>query len=340
MSRIELRHATIRMKDGFTGTGAVNDTSISGGNTTLGVDTLAGLPNGRTTVPVGARFTIAGVADTIFTVTARTDNEVQQVVVDATSGNFTLTYSGQTTANIAYDASANDVQTALIALSNIGPTDVSVTSPTASTWLVEFTGTLAGTNVAEMTAADVDLAGGGDTVTVSTLNQGGTTNTLTFTPALDGGDLPANNDAITFLPIQIDITIGEGNLTYTETKNYDYLLDRGDLDTVREGDAAPVEVNLEFIYEFVRTGTGEAVTPVDALKGIGGASDWTSSSADLCEPYAVDLEIEYVPPCGTSETETTVFPDFRHDSLEFDLSAATIAVTGRANVTQPTITRS
>ena len=28
----------------------------------------------------------------------------------------------------------------------------------------------------------------------------------------------------------------DGNVTYTEHKEYEYLLDRGDLDTVREGD--------------------------------------------------------------------------------------------------------
>jgi hypothetical protein len=112
------------------------------------------------------------------------------------------------------------------------------------------------------------------------------------------------------------------------------------LDTVREGDEAPLDISLEFVYEFVRTGTSEAVTPVDALKGIGGAADWTSSSDDACEPYCVDLEIDYAAPCGTSEDETTLFPEFRHDSLDFDLSKATIAVKGRCNATEPTITRS
>jgi hypothetical protein len=200
MARIELRDATIRIKDGFGGTGKVDDSSIAGAQTTIEIDTLASLPNARTTVPIGARFTINTVADTVFTVTARNSNEKQQVVVDATSGNFTLTFAGQTTGNIVYNAIASVVQTALEALSNIAVGDVVVTSSVAGTWVIEFRGAYLATNVAALTGTDVSLMGGGDSITITTLRPGGTTWELTFTPALDGGDLPANNDDITFLP--------------------------------------------------------------------------------------------------------------------------------------------
>lgn len=341
MARIELRDCTILIRDGFSGTGAVDDLAISGGQTSIEIDTLANLPGGRTTIPVGARFTIAGVATpaTPFTVTAANSNEKQQVVVDAASGNFKLTFSGQQTANIAFDANAATVLGALEALSNIEVGDVIVTSPMTSTWVIQFAGQYAGINVPVLTGQDVDLMGGADSITITTPRVGGITWELTFTPAIDGGDLPVNNDVITFLPIQIEVKIGEGNLTYTENKEYEYLTDRGNLDTVREGNEVPMDVVMDFVYEFVRTGTSEIVTPVDALKGIGGAADWTSSSSDPCEPYSVDIVILHEPPCGDAETETTVFPEFRHDSLEFDLSAATISATGRCNVTEPEITR-
>jgi len=167
---------------------------------------------------------------------------------------------------------------------------------------------------------------------------GNPTTAITFSPVLAAGVM--DEAVITFLPQQIEIKIGEGNLTYTENKEYEYLLDRGDLDTVREGNEVPMDVSLEFVYEFIRTGTGEAITPVDALKGIGGAASWVSASDDLCEPYCVDVLIQHDPPCGTAQDEVTTFPEFRHDSLEFDLSAATIAVQGRCNATEPTIARS
>lgn len=340
MARIELRDATIRIKDGFGGSGLVDDITISGGQTAIEIDTLASLPNATTRVPVGARFTIDTVADTVFVVTAEKANKKFQVVVDATSGNFTLTFNGQTSASIPYNETAVNVQAVLVALSNVASGDVLVTLPVAGTYHVEIKGAYANLSTPTLIAADVDLAGGGDTVTVSTLRAGAVSWELTFTPALDGGDRPVNNDVITFLPQQIDVKVGNGNLTYTETKNYNYELDRGNLDTVREGDEAPLEVSLEFVYEFVRTGTSEQITPVDALKGIGGASGWFSSSADPCEPYCVDIEVFHDPPCGTAENETTTFPEFRRDSLEFDLSAATISCKGKCNVSEAEIDRS
>ena len=91
-----------------------------------------------------------------------TRNEKQLVQHGANGGTFTLTYSGQTTAAIAWDASASAVETALELLSNID--NVSVTSATVSgytAWAVEFLGTLAGTNVSEMAIDDTLLTLGG-----------------------------------------------------------------------------------------------------------------------------------------------------------------------------------
>lgn len=176
------------------------------------------------------------------------------------------------------------------------------------------------------------------TVTARTPTGAGPTTNVEFSPAW-GANTPANADVMTFQPILLDITIGEGNLTWTETKEYEYLRDRGDLDTVKEGDEQPLEVSLEFVYEHVTSGTGEAVTPVDALKRINGAAEWVSSATDPCEPYALDIEILHCVPCGADEDERVTFPDFRYESLEYDLSAATIAVSGRCNASDPTSTR-
>jgi hypothetical protein len=179
------------------------------------------------------------------------------------------------------------------------------------------------------------------TVTGRTPSDGSAVTTeIVFTPALATATLPADNAVITFLPQQIDVTIGDGNLTYTQAREYNYELDRGVLDTVREGDDQPLDVSLEFTYEFVRTGTNELVTPSDVLDRIGGAVEWVSSSSDACEPYAVDLEIEYRVPCGDStQDEVTILPDFRYESLAFDLSEASIAVSGRCNATRASVSR-
>lgn len=339
MARIELKHTTIRMKDGFGGTAKVNDT-LSQSDTTMEIDTLAGLPDSSTTVPVGARFTVVGDSDTTFVVTAVNNNERQLVTVTAaTGGNFTLTFDGQTTGNILYNASASTVQSTLEGLSNITSGDVLVTGAAGGPWTVEFRGTYLGVDVALMTATDVDLTGTTPTVDVTLVSPGATTWELTFTPAIQTSEVPSDDAVITFYPQQIDIKIGDGNVTYTENTNYDYDLDRGLLDTVREGDQAPMDVNLEFVYEFITTGTSESITPMDAIKRKGGASGWYSSSSDPCEPYAVDVEVIYTPPCGGAEIETTIFPDFRSDSREIDLGEASVAVTGRCNAVEPIVTR-
>lgn len=90
---------------------------------------------------------------------------------DSTGGTFTLTWNGQTTGTIAWNASAADTQAALIALSNIGPSDVIVTGPLlggAGQQTVEFTGALGEANQPQMTSTGTALTGGSDTVPIAT----------------------------------------------------------------------------------------------------------------------------------------------------------------------------
>jgi len=176
------------------------------------------------------------------------------------------------------------------------------------------------------------------TVLTRTPTSSSPTTSITFTPKLGAGTY-LNDGVVAFLPQQLDIKIGDGNVTYTEHKEYQYLLDRGDLDTVREGNEVPMDVKLDCVYAHITTGTSEDISPMDAIKGIGSASEWVSSSADLCEPYAVDLEVEHIPNCGTAEIETTLFPDFRPDTKEINFKDATISVSGKCNATEPTVTR-
>jgi hypothetical protein len=103
-------------------------------------------------------------------------NEIQRVRVDnATGGTFTLTFSGQTTAPIAYNATAAQVQAELEALSNIGHGNVSVTGGDLSTSPVDITfmGIYAGVDVPQLTADATALTGTTPTVSVSTIQQGG-----------------------------------------------------------------------------------------------------------------------------------------------------------------------
>src|SRR5262245_60849365 len=55
-------------------------------------------------------------------------DEVQEVTVEAVGGTFTLTFGGNTTTALAFDASAADVETALEALAGITNVDVARSS--------------------------------------------------------------------------------------------------------------------------------------------------------------------------------------------------------------------
>jgi hypothetical protein len=146
-------------------------------------------------------------------------------------------------------------------------------------------------------------------------------------------------------PRSITIKVGEGNLTYSEKRNIVYTLDRGVLDEVREGDQVPVDVSFGLIWEYITGGstTGAIGTVEDFLKKRGVYADNVSSDADTCRPYAVDVVISYVPACSGSvvlPNETITLADFRWESLDHDLRAATISCTGKCNVTQATSVRS
>jgi len=246
MAQIELRDATIRFKDGLSGTGAINEPSTApvATDTSFDIDTVVLNTTDTDQVPVGARFTIAGetASTTVHTVTARTPST-------------------------------------------------------------------------------------------------GTTTNITFTPALGAGTY-SDGGVVTFIPQQVIVKIGEGNLSYTINKEYEYVLDRGDIDTVREGDQQPMDVSIDSVYQQITTGTSETITPYDALNGVGDASEWVSSSSDACEPYAVDIEVTHARSCGSTQDETTTLPDFRYESLEVDLDGGTFAISGRCNAVTPTVVRS
>jgi hypothetical protein len=96
-------------------------------------------------------------------------NEIQLIASSATGGTFTITYSAQTTTALDWDSTAQEVEDALVALSNIAPGDVNVTG-VAGQWYIEFMGTLAQTNIAALTLGVGSLTGG--TAIVTTIQQG------------------------------------------------------------------------------------------------------------------------------------------------------------------------
>lgn len=96
-------------------------------------------------------------------------NEIQTITLaGSTGGTYTLTYNGQTTAAIARNASAATLESTLVALSNIGGSDIAVDGAYPS-YTVEFQGAKSGLPQPLMTAT---VAGGAPAVTVDRTQQG------------------------------------------------------------------------------------------------------------------------------------------------------------------------
>jgi hypothetical protein len=104
-------------------------------------------------------------------------NDVQEVAVNATGGEFTLSFSGQETKPIAYGASAGVVQADLEALTSIGPGDVTVTGGPEA-YLVTFTGSLGDQKAPALEANQAGLTGGAQTVTVRRKVRGAVSGTI------------------------------------------------------------------------------------------------------------------------------------------------------------------
>jgi len=121
-------------------------------------------------------------------------NEVQTVTITGTpaGGAFTLTFNGQTTTAIAYNAIAGAVQTALEALSNIDPGDVVVGGgPGPGTpYTVTFGGQYAAENVNAMTAVGSFTGGSTPAIAVTTSTPG---------TGVDLATLPAGWEDIGFI---------------------------------------------------------------------------------------------------------------------------------------------
>ena len=118
-----------------------------------------------------AEMTLGGASTTGIINTFRdgsSQNEIQVVTITGgpTGGTFTLTFEGQTTGPIAYNASTATVVTALEALSNIGVGDVGITGSAGGPYTVTFQAALAGSDRQQMTGSGASLTGGSVSVSV------------------------------------------------------------------------------------------------------------------------------------------------------------------------------
>lgn len=195
-------------------------------------------------------------------------NELQRLVFIGEGGTFTLTYDGQTTGAISWDADVNvlaaAVQAALEGLSNIGVGDVAVTPnlPAIDMHIldVEFEGALALTNVAQMTAAS----------------------SLTGTSAhfrdIDGGPWEIHSNFISGAFVLFDFT----NLTPTGVNFHDNAVG---CDDVLGGGSLPVPSNASGTPGF-RAWANQIQSGGAPIPETG---DWTEVQRTMPNPHTLEI---------------------------------------------------
>jgi hypothetical protein len=322
VSKIRLRYCTVRFLDGFRATAKVAaGATPADTETTLGIDSFTpATPTTATTIPLGVRFTVSGV-NQIYTVTAVTLNDTTGAVNDTPANlDTTLTVDG-ITGRIPAGT------TFTIVGSSLTFTVVSTSETGSDTTEITFTPAIA-------TASGVPVEDAVITFAARPVS-------ITITPALATADtLPVAAADITILGRALSIKIGDGNVTWNETAQIEYQMDRGVLDAAVEGDDVPVDVSLDCVYEFLTAVTGSGVpTPEDVIEHRGEAAAWESTSADPCEPYCIDMEVDYAPPCSGINHEITPFPTLRVERMNHDVAGATISMSGKCNVTGITSVR-
>lgn len=169
---------------------------------------------------------------------------------------------------------------------------------------------------------------------------GATPTSITFDPPLVGAI--NDDDVIDVGGRCLNIKVGEGNLTWSESKAREYKKDRGRLDQVRNGDEEPMDVSCQLMYEeLTAASTSDVPTVEDVLKRRGNAADWVNANVDdPCTPYSVHFELLHNPAgCTVFEQELVRLPEFRYEKLDHDPKAGTIAMTGKSNATEAEVSR-
>ncbi len=338
----DLKEMTLGFQEGFSGTSAIDDASISVSDTVIGLDTHS-LRDSRTVVPVGARFTSASIA-TIRTVTA-TQNS-QQFTLDlsaSTAGTFDITLNGNTAAGNAFDVAAATLQTALEGISGIGAGQITVTELT-DVYTITFAGTLANISTNTLTVDGSGLTAT-NSETLTTAQDGTTTWEVTFTPAIATGSVPTDDDVVTWYPRRLEFEIDTGDLEWTEGANPEVRKSRGVISGLKQGDEQEMTVSAAFEFSRLRAQTTKSLgdvddkTPYEVLHQIGFAADWLASShGGVCEPYSVDIYVIDSPPCGSEEAEVIIFPQFAFTDISPTVQGGIVSFSGLCVAKKPIVT--
>ena len=118
------------------------------------------------------------------------------------------------------------------------------------------------------------------------------------------------------------VRTGRGNYTFVEKDVVQYETGRGLLSRGLAKPLAghPVEFTFDAVWE-----TLSGISPNEVFSG---STNWVSTAKDSCEPFAVDLKLDYLKLSGRLETLTLI--EFRKESATHVLRDALINFKGSA----------
>lgn len=151
----------------------------------------------------------------------------------------------------------------------------------------------------------------------------------------NGSGNVANIAAVTLAEV-FSVTSAVTNGTVTSDGFGHVLLTSNTVGANSTAQVMPTSTALGFGFNTEQQTSG-IPTVEDALEQRGNAAVWISTSPDSCEPYCVDLELEYDAPCTPPRKEFATFPMFRYESIDHDPKASQISIAGKCNVVQAAI---
>jgi hypothetical protein len=155
--------------------------------------------------------------------------KVQTITLNASGGTFTLTFNGQTTQVLAYNASAAAVQNALAKLSTIGGNNVLVTGNNGGPWTATFQNSLGDSYLPAITGDGTHLSGSGagiqitavSTYTISVTISDGGSRYVTATTTFSGGLQLVNGTIYDYVGADFSLLQGTGVITSFVVRNAD-----------------------------------------------------------------------------------------------------------------------
>lgn len=114
----------------------------------------------------------------------------------------------------------------------------------------------------------------------------------------------------------LTVTLEEGGLSITESHPHTWHKNRGTLSHRIAGEQVPMEVTFKAKYTGYYSSTA-TVTPYEAVKQVGGASAWTSTTSTVSDVYSTDMVLTVTEPLDSNDQETITMDDVAITGINF-----------------------